>query len=1436
MYDVVSLEVRQFADLLTERGATIIIGAEVSYELGYPLSYELASALAQEFDVQTGDLESVVKDIIDKGVKREDIIKKIREIFDKKRKEGLKRDSLRNPYSLLARILRALVESWKREGKHLTVNIITTNFDRELEDALKDKLDEGSTRYTVVKSKDDFSQPTDAYIRIYKVHGDIYEEDKEKSKQIVLTQDDLKSFEEDREAIYISMKGHIIGVPLLVVGHSFRDKDLQVVYEEVKKALGDVPTFDVHPGGEKNIEEAVTIPETSSEFLKELMVYLRESKGFKDLPNYADYGVELSVDASLKEALEKAKERGVPVVLFGHRYSGKTMAILRARKKGILPEEYSYVELPYYSMDEGYAEKIKDRLHGKVLIEGSNYQIRFLKGEKRGDLHNPIFGKDLLNRVFGKKGKEEKRSWIPEGSVLVESKITKEDAEGLFEYFLKKIADKRRGETGLSEEELRRKRCHLLELASFGGSPLEGNGLLIPPLLERVIEEHAGKSEEILEKLKELERHREELLLETFGLSLSEGMGALGETLEYLKGPLLPTLSRLISEFLLPASVILFGVSLILSFYEERKDAGLGKYVKLHKAWNEYPVEKREILCEKLDEKYGLNPGDCYSFLSSWLSPVGPGGGYDEFLSRLKQIFTEDYIKKLNEVIRKVPELESEVKKIKERIDKLEEIINRHEEEIKKHEEEINRLKEGQIKQAGLKPEDKDSIKEYYGVNEETLVEIKQEKVNELANEILSWRKHTLSELSTFRGNPLFYAVIGPSGVGKSWFSYLVVKKLMERAEGETGGKFVVYSIQDPRTFKYPPSRDGKCLLILDDGRVTTNMLQEHLTNVLHEAFIEGNAECPILITTEETMWRSVVEKAEMGFADLHKGDLWRKLRERGNLFKEIRINTNEDELMKILESMLSENIKISDELKRKIVKRARLPVVLRYFLEGKENISEEDLDEIDRNPKTYAFRKIQQFYFKNGDIPLETESGKKEFLLILALLGAMLESKGVPIAAVDKERLSLVGLNTESSLLYRALDSLISLQRDTVQEGTVGVVRVENGEVNAFFPFFRMDHRGILSPIHGSVKEGYNILVGYLDGEEIPDKLEDELGHENLITKLGKTNFDFEEFDKYLNRIREELKEVCNSYGRLILQIYKDSESYIKNHQRYFSRPNNVSTFLFDAISVVPYFSDEDFKVKILEVIAYLLERYSDKADVIQTFEVMMRPIAGVINKPDFKSRLTSVRESPYKSHFNNLILRMLSATDEYVCITVWSIVNVLIDKGILTLDEVRQKKDHFLSLLESPSEYVRSRAWSIVNVLIDKGILTREDSKAFLSLLESPSEYVRSRAWDHVNVLIDKGILTLDEVRQKKDHFLSLLESPSEYVRSRAWDHVNVLIDKGILTLDEVRQKKDHFLSLLESPSEYVRSHAWDHVNVLIDKGILTLDEVRQKKDSPF
>lgn len=204
-------------------------------------------------------------------------------------------------------------------------------------------------------------------------------------------------------------------------------------------------------------------------------------------------------------------------------------------------------------------------------------------------------------------------------------------------------------------------------------------------MLEEVIEKYADKNGNDLNDLNELEEEKERFALGIFSLSLLSVIEPAAEILEvfnFLKTKFMP----LIVNFFVPGGIALLGISSVISFYEGNKQDGFGKLVRLHKTWNELPLEKRKVLCEKLDEKYRLNPMESYGFLSSWLSKANLEN--NTFRSSLERTFTDDFIDKIRSDVEKISNLETEVREMSNQITELLKRISDLEERLDRKERE----------------------------------------------------------------------------------------------------------------------------------------------------------------------------------------------------------------------------------------------------------------------------------------------------------------------------------------------------------------------------------------------------------------------------------------------------------------------------------------------------------------------------------------------------------------------------------------------------------------------------------------------------------------------------------------------------------------------------------------------------------------------------
>ena len=570
----------------------------MSSELGYPTNQELAQEIARELG-----LENEVKKISSEltlsslaetyNEKRREIIREIRLILSKcEENAGNKRLTASNPYFLLAMIIRALIRSGDEESRFY---ILTTNFDRELELAMG-ALSFMPWDYVIYRSKDDLSR--EHKVEVYKVHGD-YMEEKNGRDTLILTNNDEELYKKDREALYENVRAFLErGMPLIVIGHGWTDKDIVRLYREAKNRGKAGPAYFINivTQEERELEDFTPLRMSAGDFMRELADELR-SLGY-DIPDF-DLGIMVSFDKDLKDALSRSSQ----VFLTGHSSTGKTLAVLRIfAEEGKAIEGYRHIELPKSSMDSrkwfelrDYINKTKERL----IIEGTEYQLHYLfnpgsMNESKEDWVKRIKGFFMQNK--------EPRLSIPREGVLVKAHLTREDAERIFNYYIE------REHVTVENQGLNEK---FISIASWEGD----EWVFFPSLLKRLIRKHL-KSDSIdvtneEYKLRELElveeRHRkvEEILIGEFGVATTVKLIELVPGVLDLLAPL---------PLALAGSVIM-GMIGVIYFYHHDRESTFDKIIKLLSHWRELPEEKRRFICEKLDEKFLLPPGSSYDFL-----------------------------------------------------------------------------------------------------------------------------------------------------------------------------------------------------------------------------------------------------------------------------------------------------------------------------------------------------------------------------------------------------------------------------------------------------------------------------------------------------------------------------------------------------------------------------------------------------------------------------------------------------------------------------------------------------------------------------------------------------------------------------------------------------------------------------------------------------
>ncbi|BCU69720.1 hypothetical protein [Stygiolobus caldivivus] len=231
------------------------------------------------------------------------------------------------------------------------------------------------------------------------------------------------------------------------------------------------------------------------------------------------------------------------------------------------------------------------------------------------------------------------------------------------------------------------------------------------------------------------------------------------------------------------------------------------------------------------------------------------------------------------------------------------------------------------------------------------------------------------------------------------------------------------------------------------------------------------------------------------------------------------------------------------------------------------------------------------------------------------------------------------------------------------------------------------------------------------------------------------------------------------------------------------------------------------------------------------------------------------------YKGYFFQLL------SGGWVSGYAWETVKDLIDRGIITKDEDRP----FYSLLTSDSESVRLHAWENLDVLLNEGVLDLEEIKGLkeylLGLMRSKSKFLRLDAWEVAVKVVSRGVLNLDDLIENKkyflrllklgktcpkawgllpplieysvitegdkDFFIDLLKYDKGWTRLRAWENVNTLLENSIIEFNDVLRAKRYFFDLLSSKDYEVRLAAWKFLAKNMNKGLITAEEVADWKD---
>ncbi|MEM3193082.1 MAG: tetratricopeptide repeat protein [Candidatus Parvarchaeota archaeon] len=497
-----------------------------------------------------------------------------------------------------------------------------------------------------------------------------------------------------------------------------------------------------------------------------------------------DLGIKLSLDEKLKDAIEKLQ--GAPLILTGDMESGKTLAFRRVSRDFPKANEYQLIEVPKTQIDENKARELRDSAKQNTILEGSSYQIEYIfsdlpvkygEGEEWWRKWLGVFKRRIEAEISSSTG--------PLGTAArVEAKLSYDDATKLYEHYAKKVWGNV-SDIESQDNDVRKRRMKLfLSLASWGGPPEEGGGggQLSPSLLYEMMKKHKGKSEEELKNEADIGREHEKLVAGIFGISAVETLAIAFEGVDFFSrvaGALAPMVPLV--------GVVLLSASSLLSFYRGTKDRGLDRYVGVHAAWNNLPIQKQKFLCEKLDMKFKLPPWSSYEWLSSWLSPEKP------FRSKLEKLFTDDFIKNIKSVIEEMPE-------IKEKIEEIQEELDNHERRLQSLKRDLEAIREELYSGGTKEVKNEDDLQQLLNIPTDAISKANRRSSSELqqllniptdkskrqtlvgagGSEVDEEVRKTIKDIINSASDKVV-VLTGEPGAGKTTLLFLLAREIMSR-------------------------------------------------------------------------------------------------------------------------------------------------------------------------------------------------------------------------------------------------------------------------------------------------------------------------------------------------------------------------------------------------------------------------------------------------------------------------------------------------------------------------------------------------------------------------------------------------------------------------------------------------------------------------------
>jgi len=1416
------------------------LGAGFSTEMGLPTASELTNILRKNFaekiknylsDEQEIDLDSLIALLLQNGVEKREICKIIKKNLESRvdlTKIAFDNSSL----GLLYRIIDDIVNKFERDKSPARVHIATTNWD----DTIIKIFGAGALSIYSENERIVREEMERKRILVYHLHGIINDFD-----SMLLTKEEKEQAEKNDDKVLGHLKSAARTHRIIFLGYSLSDKNILNIYLNVRR---DIPSNEGkdyiiidNDESKRKIEEQLkknNIDDRAEVIVKNASGFLGDLATSMGLITDKD-----KIKLSTEDYIEEKLRNGRGLILAGIPSSGLTT--LYVNYYASLPEDKLCLEYRYNSSERDSFFKVLDK-----CLNDKKEMALFVPDY----LYQVYFNEYLDKTDYTKQEKEKLRKEIEKNieKIWIFHRVYEDEAKEYLEQLIKKS-----GRPDKFDDELKEKILKLVKqeerekLISFRREKRENYPIkLIRDIFWDVNDRIANGEnlEKIKREMDEKIRFRDEVEKQ-FGIDILFGLAFLGartsdftspeffgqmDAIREIERGLAPVIGAvsLAFPYLALGSVIAGIYEFIKSLKEKRKE--VDKLVQLKNYWGSLKKSEKEMLCYKLDRKSHLRPGLSYDFMNNFLSDEK----WNDLMNEMDK-FKENVKNNPQEFQERLNEFEKNYGRLIDELSTLNEDVKTIKDHINSIQAEIEQLRRGMITLAGLKRvDDIKTLQKYYNVDPRLLVHIYDrfsvfkgkmlgkgvvKSFSSLVDDVWEWNKD----------KPGIYVITGPTGTGKSWFTYRLISKIFKRNQknkSQYQKEFSFYQIDNPARFSYPVINEGneKCIMFIDDSRVPLDSINE-IESIIKELLKNDNPNGPIIITIEYNKWEKIFRKKteSLEFSGPTLNDELNKLNKKIlQVFIERATNS---EISEVLESFLNleeySRISVQPLLKIRIVKKAAgLPIIIKTLFESIKDkkinqIRETDIDDIDKDPSKYMMVKLQNSYIKEEWFENRYDY-QEEISEVLSLLNAILKfNKDIPLPLLDYnflKEISQSGNHTELKL-YKIL-------ANTVKEAHLINIYIEDDELKARMPFFELKNGLFIVPMHDIVKGGIDRLISSeMFRDYYVDYTQQLIGELNLLHQRINDIFQGNDIQPSYN--------IKNAYYLLLLSEERRNIDYEIKALEFASKiPGNIDPLLFRILDLIRQIISYD-ESKLLQdsyitndLFGRLLATNDHKIRGQVWFQVASITWLGV-----------SLKHVAEKNKF--AFFELLNSND----VRAWHMVPDLINIGIINKNDGK----YFIDLLNHANQKVRARVSSVILKLITSEIIDKRNAIYSFKVLSSEDEKIRVYGWSVVPNLVRSTLVGLEFVKINKRHFIELLNSEDLKVRVGAWFLLPKLLETRVISKEEtwfllpklletrVKNKeeiieyKSFFIDMLGSHDAITRINAWSLVPELIDWGII-------------